>query len=170
MPQIKALLKYIFGSPAEAKSPEDSIDYEQVVHLDAEDLAEQGIKTAYVELMPALLRHSKAPIEISEEIDADAGSYTVVANGSRHEIWAPALNSEDGWARAAVTLFSIVNANLDQSSVKFYALYGGNDLSGVFLTSEQYALARKTIKNPSYWPYLPVMEPPHYGFPAESAA
>src|SRR3954463_1349425 len=116
MPQIKALLKYIFGSQAEAESPGNSIEYEQVVHLDAEDLAEQGIKAAYAELMPALLHHAKAPIEVSEEIDADAGSYAVVANGSRYEIWGPVLSSEDGWARAAVTFFSIVNENLDQSS------------------------------------------------------
>jgi hypothetical protein len=170
MPQIKALLKYIFGSPGEANASEDSIDYEQVVHLDAEDLAEQGIKAAYAGLMPALLHYARAPIEISEEINADAGSYAVVANGTRHEIWGPALNSEDGWARATVTFFDIVNANLGQSPVKFYALYGGNDLSGAFLTSEQYALARKSIKNPSHWPYIPAMEPPHYGFPAESAA
>lgn len=170
MPQIRALLKYIFGDEPEKATTEDSLDYEQVVHLDAEDLAEQGIKAAYEDLLPQLQHYTEVPIEVTEEVDSDAGSYAVLAAGKRHEIWGPTIDSNDGWARATVAFFEIVNANLGQSSRRLYALYGGNDLSGAFLTSEQYSMARQAIKNPSYFPYMPVMEPPHYGFPAQGAA
>jgi hypothetical protein len=170
MPQIRALLQFVFGRNAKGASPCDPLDYEQVVHLDAEDLAEQGISSAYSDLRQKLLNYTTEPLVVAEEFDSDSGFYAVAAGGRRYEIWGPSVNSESGWARATVAFFSIVNANLHQSPHKFYALYGGNDLSGVFLTDEQYSLARESIKNPSYWPYLPVMEPPHYGFPAESAA
>jgi hypothetical protein len=170
MAQIRALLNYIFGGESEGTSQEDPLDYDQVVHLDAEDLAEQGIKAAYVDLNSLLQHYAPAPIEVIEDIDSDLGSYAVIAAGKRIEVWGPTLDPKDGWARAAVAFFNIVNTNLGHSSHKFYALYGGNDLSGLFLTSEQYALARQTIKNSSHWPYMPVMEPPNYGFPAESAA
>jgi hypothetical protein len=170
MLRVKTLLKHIFGRHVVTDSSENPIDYEQVVLLDGEELAEQGIRAAYIELRPTLLRYAETPIEISEELDANTGSYAVVANGVRHEIWGPTLNPEEGWPRAEVTFFSIVNANLEQSAFKFYALNGGNDLCGVFLTREQYALARKGIKKPSDWPYMPTMEPPHYGFPSEGAS
>ena len=170
MPQIRALLRYIFGSHKGDASSEDPLDYEQVVHLDAEDLAEQGIQSAYIDLLPQLRHYTKAPLEVTEEIDSALGSYAVLAGGTRYEIWGSGLDTNDGWARASVTFFSIVNASLCQSPHKFYALYGGNDLSGVFFTSEQYSLARQAIERRSNWPYLPVMEPPNYGFPTEGTA
>lgn len=163
-------MKYIFGGEPEKAPLEDPLNYEQVVHLDAEDLAEQGIKAAYENLLPKLQHYAPAPLEVAEEVDSDVSSYIVIAPGIRYEVWGPSLDSNDDWARAAVAFFAIVNANLGQSSHKFYALYGGNDLSGLFLNSEQYMLAREAIVNPSYWPYMPVMVPPHYGFPAASAA
>ncbi|WP_395027822.1 hypothetical protein [Comamonas odontotermitis] len=169
MAQIRALLKQIFGSGAEQVPPEGPLDYEKVVHLDAENLAEQGIKAAYDDLLQQLQHYAPNPLDVTEEVSSDAGSYTVIAAGNRYEIWGPTVDSDDDWARAAVAFFQIVNANLGQSSHKFYALYGGNDLSGLFLTNEQCLLAQKAIKNPSSRPYMPVMEPPHYGFPAQGS-
>jgi hypothetical protein len=170
MSSVRALLKYIFGRQSAEGNLEDPLDYEQVVHLDAEDLAEQGIQSAYAALLPQLLRYTTAPLEITQEVDTDAGAYAVCAGGSRYEIWASAIDPNDGWARATAAFFTIVNASLVKSEHKFYALYGGNDLSGLFLTADECLLARRAIKRRSYWPYIPVMEAPHYGFPGASAA
>jgi hypothetical protein len=170
MNRIQALLRYIFGSQAGKGPAQDPLDYEQVVHLDAEDLAELGIQLAYVKLLPQLRQYTASTVDVAEEIDSSVGSYAVLARGERHEIWAPSLDPNEGWARATVAFFAIANAGLSESPFKFYALYGGNDLSGLFLTEEECLLARQAIKQRSYWPYLPVSLPPHYGFPGASAA
>lgn len=143
----------------------DPLDYDQVVQLDAEDLAEQGILTAYEALLPRLRRYVASPVEITEEIDNDAATYSVSAGNRKFEIWEPGAKNENGWERATVAFFELVNSNLTASAYKFYALYGGNDLSGIFLTGEQFAAARRAIKEASNWPWLPVNDPPHYGYP-----
>ncbi|QGZ38812.1 hypothetical protein IP92_05205 [Pseudoduganella flava] len=131
-------------------------DYDDILPLDAEDLAEQGILAAYREVLPHLARYCAHPIEIVEELDNDGGGYAVVAAGVRHQIHAEDHGHDgESWARATVALFRIVNANLADSTHKFYALNGGNDLSGIFLTDEQFRLARRVYKRPSDWPWMP---------------
>lgn len=153
----------------------DPLNYDNMVFLDAEDLAEQGILSAYQKLLPRLklykLHMSSHPIEVSEEIDNDLARYIVHANEKRYVIQdgEDGGTSQDYWVRATVAFFEIVNANLKGSQVKFYALYGGNDLGGMFLSEEQYAAARRALKRRSDWPWLPVNEPPHYGYPNASA-
>jgi hypothetical protein len=142
------------------------LNYEEIVNLDAEDLAEQGILSAYRELPPRLRQYlASPPIEVSEEIDDGLARYIVHAGAQRYVIWEDGAHNEDGWERATVAFFEIVNANLERSPFKFYALYGGNDLSGMFLTEEQCAAARRALEKRSDWPWLPVNEPPHYGYP-----
>lgn len=159
-------LKSLFGKGGPAVSGpigEDPLDYDQLVQLDAEDLAEQGILSAYKALLPQLMQYTESPIEVTEEIDNDAGSYVVSFDGLRYEIYDS--DDDDSWNRATVAFFDAVNANLRKSSHKFYALNGGNDLSGMFLTEEECAAARQALKNRSDWPWMPINEPPHYGFP-----
>ena len=170
MRAVRSLLNYIFGASAKQGLLEDPLDYEQVVHLDAEELAEQGIQEAYNALLPRLRQYSGSPLEVVEEVDGERGIYSVLAGGVRYEIWGPDLKPNDGWARASVAFFSIVNRGLEASAHKFYALYSDNDLSGVFLTEEEYLQARRAIEQRSSWPYLLVNEPPHYGFPASTVA
>src|SRR5215510_573920 len=159
-------LKSVFANGPVVSGPggEDPLDYDQLVHLDAEDLSEEGILSAYQALLPRLMQYTESPIEVTEEIDNDSGSYVVCAEGLRYKIWEPGAENGDGWERATVVFFDIVNANLRKSSHKFYALYGGNDLSGMFLTEEEYAAARQALKR-SDWPWMPINKPPHYGFP-----
>jgi hypothetical protein len=115
--------------------------------------------------MPKLLTYAKALSEVTEDIDSDAATYAVCSAQKRFEIWGDGASNEDGWERATVAFFEIVNANLVGASHKFYALYGGNDLSGMFLTPEEFTAARRLIKRRSDWPWIPVNEPPHYGYP-----
>jgi hypothetical protein len=163
-------LKSFFGqAPGEIARGQDPLDYEQVVQLDAEDLAEQGILSAYETLLPRLKEYVSEPLEVTEEIDSDAARYAVRAAGQTYEIWEDGAKNSDGWERATVAFFEVVNANLTSSRHKFYALYGGNDLSGIFLTEEEFTAARRAIAKRSNWPWVPVNEPPHYGYPVEGA-
>jgi len=167
--RIKSLLAGSESTPHPENA--DPLNYDEIVHLDAEDLAEQGILSAYQELQPRLQQYiSSPPIEISEEVDYDLASYIIHANGKRYVIVENGGQTPDCWERATVAFFEIVNSNLEGSSSKFYALYGGNDLSGMFLSEEQYVAARRALKKCSDWPWLPVYEPPHYGYPNTSAA
>ena len=166
--RLKSLLARRPSNPARRDS--DPLDYDQVVSLDAEDLAEQGILSAYLKLLPELQQHGAAPMEVSEDIDPDTAQYAVVADGQRHQIWEAGAKNDDGWERATLAFFQIVNASLSGSEYKFYALYGGNDLSGIFLTREAFDAARASIAQRSNWPWMPVNEPPRYGYPVDGAA
>lgn len=165
--RIKSLLPA--SRSAGAPSSRDPIDYDNAVHLDAEDLAEQGILSAYRALLPQLRKYARAaPIEVTEDIDDTTLHYVVHAGGKAYRIWGTAEWEQDGWERATVAFFAIVNANLEGAEVRFYALYGGNDLTGIFLTEEQFAAARRAIKEPWQRPWMPVYAPPHYGFPGQT--
>ncbi|HEY6863521.1 MAG TPA: hypothetical protein VI319_06435, partial [Burkholderiales bacterium] len=166
--KLKALLALGKSAGASATGG-DPLDYDQVVSLDAEDLAEQGILAAYQALLPQLRQYAASPLELTETIDNDAAMYSVCAGDQKFEIWEAGAKNPDGWERATVAFFQIVNASLTSSPYKFYALYGGNDLSGIFLTEVEFAAARRAIKEPSNRPWLPVDEPPHYGYPVAGA-
>ncbi len=141
------------------------LDYDRMVGLDAEDLAEAGIKNAYEKLKPILETHAVKPVELVEKIDDNRPSYSVSASGVTYEIYSPSLLSSGGesWGRATFALFSIVNSQLKRSPVKFYAINGGNGLGGMFLTEQQVSAARKSLKEKTDWPYLPTLEHPWYG-------
>jgi hypothetical protein len=140
------------------------LDYSKMIILDAEDLAEGGIQAAYKDLLPELLKYVKEADEITEALDNNAPSYSVHHHGRTYAIYAPE-NEDDSWGNATYALFSIVNAQLAGSLYRFYAINGGNDLGGMFLTSEQYEGAKRSLERKSDWPYLPSDQPPLYGQP-----
>jgi hypothetical protein len=141
-----------------------ALDYEQAVHLDAEELAEGGIKAAYDSLRPRLEGYVGQPAELTEHLDRDAGSYSVSCAGIRYQIYSPISEGEENaWGNAAYALFSCVNAQLKDAPVKLYALNGGNNLFGIFLTEQQVAATRRDVKRKMDWPYLPTREYPWYG-------
>lgn len=141
------------------------LDYEQLIHLDAEDLAEGGIKDAYDALLPRLRNYVPQPASLEEVIDRDVPLYAVIADGERHLVYAPELDHKDGriWGRATYIFFRIVNAQLSQSTHRFYAFYGGNDLGGMFLTPAEAERAKAGLARKTDWPYLPTMDHPWYG-------
>lgn len=164
--------KHIFGS-AGGSGPDDAapapFDEDDIVLLDAEDLAEQGILEAYEQLHPQLRLYDASDVDIVEEFDTDAATYTVFADEKRYDIRGEGV-AGDAWALATVALFDIVNAGLADSTHKFYALYGGNDLAGIFLSDEQFHTARQSIARRSHWPWMPVNQAPDYGFPRDEEA
>jgi hypothetical protein len=141
------------------------LDYDQWIHLDAEHLAETGIGEAYESLLPELRKYVELPARIEERIDNDAPSYSVQCGAKEFIIYAPELGDENGnsWGRATFAFFTIVNEQLACSRYRFYAINGGNDLGGMFLTPAHARAAQKALPNKKDWPYLPRDEQPWYG-------
>jgi hypothetical protein len=144
-----------------------TLDDDQMVHLDAEELAEGGIAEAYASLRPRLQQHVPQPVAITENVDVDANRYAVRFREREFLIYGPGIDTSDGqgWGRAAHAFFTIVNEQLAGSPIRLYAIEGGNDLAGIFLTPDQAESARKALPRKTDWPYLPTDEHPWYGQP-----
>jgi hypothetical protein len=141
------------------------LDYDRWIHLDAEDLVETGIGKAYESLLSELRKYVVQPARIEELFDADTPRYSVKCGAKEFVIYGPELDDEYGgsWGRATFAFFAIVNDQLAGSEYRFYAINGGNDLGGMFLTPSQALAARKTLPRKTDWPYLPTDEHPWYG-------
>lgn len=140
--------------------------YDHVIFLDAENLAEVGIKEAYDQLLPTLKQYTKNPFPVSEKLEDDNSKYSVTGGGQTYLVWDSRVEEPEyyGWFRAGFVLFDLVNRQLSDSDVHFYALYTGNDLSGIFLDHNQYLELIKTISRPYDQPWQPTPDPPNFGF------
>lgn len=147
----------LFGGRKEADQAESPLDYDKLVILDAEDLAEQGIANAYKELLPELSEHVEHPAELEELIDEKLGSYATRCNGVEHIVYSPSIpgSDEESWGRATYLFFKLVNDQLADAEVRFYAINGGNDLGGMFLTPAEVKAAQAALPKKSDWPYIP---------------
>ena len=136
---IAAIITFFGFSTTIASAGNLSLDYDKLIHLDAEDLAEAGIKDAYESIKPILKTYGINPSEIIEKQDNDLPSYSIVCSGVTYDIYSPALTDSNGqsWGRATYAFFAIINSQLKKSGLKFYAINGGNDLGGMFLTEIQ---------------------------------
>lgn len=142
------------------------IDYDEMILLDAEDLAEGGIKRAYESILPILQPFlSTKPAELEETIDDENESYSVRFGDKELFVYGHGLDDREGrsWGRATHALFTIVNDQLLGTEVRFFAINGGNDLGGMILTPTQAEASRETIVRSTDWPYLPNDDHPWYG-------
>src|SRR5690242_14770347 len=140
------------------------LDYDHLIILDAEDLAEQGIKHAYDRLRPELLKYIPEPAPVQEKIDSNAPSYVVVCQGTKYDIYA-GFNEYQCWGISTFVLFDVVNRQLTRTKVRFFAINGGNDLGGMILTPAEAEAARASLPRKADWPYLPTRDRPWFGFP-----
>ena len=142
-----------------------ALNYDKMVLLDAETLAEAGIKDAYQSIAKVLAQYVREPAQLQEVVDNDAPSYAVRIGDTEYVIYAPDLPDEEGqsWGRATHAFFKIINDQLAGSDYRFYAINGGNDLGGMFLTATECEQARKSLPRKEDWPYLPTPEHPWYG-------
>ncbi len=142
-----------------------SLDYNQAIHLDAEDLAEGGIGAAYTALHVSLRRYLVAPASIMEDLNTTSGRYAVRFGNREFVVFDPQVPeaAERSWGLATYALFTIVNEQLAASEYRFYAINGGNDLHGLFLTPEEAEAARAALPRRADWPYLPTADGPWYG-------
>jgi len=140
-----------------------TLDYERMLFLDAEDFAERGIKRRYESIQAELRRYATEALEIQEVINHDATSYVVKCCGVEYVIYSPDISADEGWGRATYAFFKIVNDQLTKSNYRLYAINGGNDLGGMFLTASECDAACRSLPRPEDWPYLPTPEHPWYG-------
>lgn len=142
-----------------------SLDYEKLIHLDAESLAEQGMADAYQRLLPELSRFVEHPAELSEFLDADVPTYAIRCSGQEYLIYSAEEpgTEEESWARATYFFFLVVNSQLTGTGVQFYAIDGGNDLGGLFLSPDQATAAQRGLARKTDWPYIPELREPWYG-------
>ena len=127
------------------------LDYNEMVLLDAEDLAEGGIAEAYSSLLPKLRHYVSMPAELEESIDDHVIRYSVTYRGKEYVIYSPELD-DDSWGRATYVLFTIVNDQLSGVDHRFFAINGGNDLGGMFLTPAEVEAARASLPRKTDWP------------------
>lgn len=141
------------------------LDYGKMLLLDAETLAEVGIKEAYQSMLRDLRHYVPEPAQVQEVVDNDAPSYAVRCGNLEYVIYSPALPAEEGqsWGRATHAFFKIINDQLLKSEFRLYAINGGNDLGGMLLTQPECEAARKSLPRKEDWPYLPTPEHPWYG-------
>jgi hypothetical protein len=148
----------------------DLIDYEMAIPLDAESLAETGMKEAYEELQRQSgdIGVKWAPMrELWDGQDEgyDGGeNYRLEVSGKIYPVFGSAPTN-DPWSVATATFFDVVNSQLSESPFKFYGVNAGNDLHVVRLTAEEFEEAKLYHKGSPYCPYLPDYLPPKYGFP-----
>lgn len=140
------------------------LDYDRLLPLDAENLAEVGIGEAYLQLLPELRKYVSQPARVEEQVDSDLPQYAVRVDGTEYVIYSPDSVEDEGasWG-ATYVFFKVVNDQLANTSVRFFAVDAGNDLGGLFLTPEQAEASRATLPHPSDWPYLPEAAGPWYG-------
>jgi hypothetical protein len=140
-----------------------AIDYDAALMLDAEELAEQGIAAAYEELSTELSELGMEPASVSENVDAADGAYAVQCGRTSYSISGPSIPASHSWGLATYALFDIVNRQLAGHRLALYAINGGNDLFGIFMTLDQAPRAQRALPRKSDWPYVPTAEPPWFG-------
>lgn len=140
------------------------LNYDNWIHLDAEDLAEQGIQKAYEKLRPVLLKYLPSPAPMQETVEPDKLSYVVVCGGISYDIYSGADEYEN-WGVATFALFDIINRQLANTKVRFFAINAANDLGGMMLTPAEAEAAKASLPKKSDWPYLPTRDAPWFGFP-----
>ena len=80
-------------------------DYDRAIHLDSEDLAEQGIKEGYERLLPELEEYIKSPAKVTETVRQDEAFYSVTANMKTYEIYGDKFSGDESWGMATYVFF-----------------------------------------------------------------
>jgi hypothetical protein len=160
-----SLLLVLAACDGTQQNKESELDYNNMVNLDAEALAEQGIKEAYDKLRKKLEKYIPRAVQIQELYNSDIPSYSIRYRNKQYDVYGPNMENSGGkpWGRATFIFFHIVNSQLENTNIRFYAINGGNELNGVFLEQKEYIKATKSLQNRNDWPYLPKNEYPWYG-------
>jgi hypothetical protein len=137
---------------------------------DAEGLTEGGVSNFLRRIEPFL--HGQVISLNQFEDDFTEQGYSVMVNGERHKIYdtdeIQRRQTQPGllWGLSGARAFAIVNRLLERAGSEeiLYAVNGGNDLFGFFLTSAlREAICRYPTVKPGDRPYLHTEEYPWFG-------
>lgn len=142
-------------------------------HADAENLAEGGVAKFIAEIAPFLRSAGVDVPSVSDQHEMDRAS--VVIGGVEHVLYSTeelSRNNQDAigliWGLSTARTFTIVNQWLQKAGSKerFYAVNGGNDLSGFFLTEEMHRIIMAhQAADANDGPYMPNEQYPWFGQP-----
>lgn len=168
MNRIVSIIAVFLGLGSSLNAHSESnflLDYDKMIILDAEELAELGIKDAYEKMIPTLKKYIQNPAKIIENINRDMPSYSVSCLGKTYQIYSPMSPGVEGesWGKATHAFFEIINSQLVGVNVRFYAINGGNELGGMFLNEQEISAAKRSLKRKSDWPYIPTLDHSWYG-------
>jgi hypothetical protein len=114
----------------------------RLFHADAEDLAEGGVGDFLRKIEPFLNANGIALTHVEDDVSEQG--YSVTVNGTRtrifdtDELHQRETQKQPGliWGLSGARAFAIVNGLLEEagSEERLYAVNGGNDLFGFFLT------------------------------------
>ena len=160
--------KFFQKSKTNAESvatPIQPLDYDKLIILDAEDLAEEGFAEAYRKLLPELTKYIAHPAELTEVFDSAIPSYRIRCDGEDYLVFsAEEPGSEcESWGRATYFFFLAVNKQLVDTGVLLYAINSGNELGALFLTPEEATTAQSVLPRKTDWPYIPTLSDSWYG-------
>ena len=135
------------------KTPRDV--FRVATRIDAEELIEGSFSSLYDEVRKKLIKHGIELEEdcIEEDVDTSEGVTTVSYNDQEYILCNNDI--EDSWERGAYVFFMIINSQIYDKNLKFYAVNGGNDLSGILLKKSEGARLMKLFANDEDLPYIP---------------
>ena len=137
---------------------------ERLMHLDAEELAEGGIFDALMRNGPKFVSRGASVVQFRQSCN-DAG-YEIEINHRNFKIY-DGSEMQDCWGLASASFFEIANFLLEGNRCgdRAYALYGGNDLHGVLMSSQMFETIVQNTTDARELPYEPSRVPPLFGGP-----
>lgn len=163
----KGLLLSLIAFFSSVQAIEAELTWDDTIPLDAEALAESGIRETYEQyILPHLCHYVVHPLVITEKFAQENMVYSVFAGDKNYDIFGSQISEPDTWGRATWAIFSIVNQQLADSDIRFYALDNGNGLAGMFLTQQEYQRYVRVLEKEKKYtdiPYIPTDEPPWFG-------
>jgi len=123
--------------------------------IDAEELIEGSFSSLYDDVREKLIKHGIELEEdcIEEDVDTSEGVTTISYNDQEYILCNNDI--EDSWERGAYVFFMIINSQIYDKNLKFYAVNGGNDLSGILLKKSEVARLMKSFPGDEDLPYIP---------------
>lgn len=171
---MKNLLQSILGFKGKPLNNNLTTDYlKSAIHLDAKVLCKFGMSGVYDLLIPKMKKLGIKPLQLKDHFNANGAFHSVSVDGKLIIVFDIEESEEDDeegrkelwWSRATPIFFQLVNFQLESISVRFYALYGGNDLHGIFLTQAEFEEMAEGAERPDDRPYIPNDIPPWFGQP-----
>jgi TPR repeat protein/formylglycine-generating enzyme required for sulfatase activity len=135
------------------KTPRDL--FRVATRIDAEELIEGSFSSLYDDVREKLIKHGIELEEdcIEEDVDTSEGVTTISYNDQEYILCNNDI--EDSWERGAYVFFMIINSQIYDKNLKFYAVNGGNDLSGILLKKSEVARLMKSFPGDEDLPYIP---------------